>query len=206
MPLTPPIPVEQASPELQALYEQVQQTIGQVPVEVRMTGHVVPFAKDMFENHLQFIRQGQGHLSDAQRGAVALAVSSANFCINCVKAHRHKCTKLGYTETQTLEIIAVAAECSMLNTLYKFRDFAAGDFADRPNPLKTQALADVTLEGLTVQLICLAVSVINACKRCVEVHTQQARDLGATTEQINEAALVASVMTAYNQFFRLQHD
>ena len=204
--LTPPIPDDQASAELQALFDEARQRLGKVTTEVRMMGHIEPFARDMMHNHLEVVRNGLGFLSDKQREAVALGVSSANHCVACVKAHRRKCLDLGYSEAQALEIIAVAVECAMLNTLYTFRRLAPGDFGKRPSPLRSRSLVDVSLDELTVQLICLSVSAVNACQSCVEAHVKKARDAGASDDQIDEASLVAAVMTGYNHFFRLQHD
>ena len=210
MPLTSPLPAslpDDADDVIKDLYAKVESQRGRVPVEVRMMAHVPTFANDMFENQQRIIHDGLDHLSLQQREAVALAVSSANFCVNCIKAHRRKCIDAGYSESQTIEILALAAQCAMLNTNHQFRHAVSDDrFMQMTNPLKTDAMQAVSLDALTVELICLAVSSVNACELCIQNHTQKAMDAGASVEQIDEAVLVASVMTAYNWYFRMQHD
>jgi AhpD family alkylhydroperoxidase len=58
----------------------------------------------------------------------------------------------------------------------------------------------VFLEGavssLNKQLMAVAVALTTQCPYCIEIHTQEARKVGATDEQLAETALVAAAIRA----------
>lgn len=209
MPLIEVLPEQvpdDASDELQALYELGNEGGGRMKMEVRMMGHSPSFARDMMENHRRVIREGLGTLDLKQREAIALAVSSANACINCVKSHRRKCLDAGFTKEQIYEILGITAECSMHNTVWTYRYLVEDDEQrDMPTPLKSELMANASIGTLLVELICIAVSTIRECKLCVKAHTKKAIKAGATPQMLHEANMVAAVMTSYNLYFRLNH-
>lgn len=197
---------EHAGEELKALYAKVSEHAGRVTMEARMMGQVPAFADDMFDNHHDVLKEGLGHLDLKQREAIALAVSSANQCVNCVKSHRRKCLDVGYSEEQVVEILGITSLCAMYNTVWTFRHLVDDEqYMKMATPLKADAMSESSLGPLLVELICVAVSTIRECKLCVKAHTKKAIKADATPEMINETIMVAAVMTAYNLYFRLNH-
>jgi AhpD family alkylhydroperoxidase len=55
---------------------------------------------------------------------------------------------------------------------------------------------DGALSAQTKQLIAVAVALTTQCPYCIEIHTTAARDAGATSAQLAEAALVAAGIRA----------
>lgn len=59
-----------------------------------------------------------------------------------------------------------------------------------------QVFADGALDGVSKQLIAVAVAHVTQCPYCIKGHTAEARKQGASEEQIMEAIWVASEMRA----------
>lgn len=55
---------------------------------------------------------------------------------------------------------------------------------------------DGAISGLNKQLIAVAVALTTQCVYCMEIHTKEARDAGATDAQLAEAATVAAAIRA----------
>ncbi|WP_240057399.1 carboxymuconolactone decarboxylase family protein [Paraburkholderia azotifigens] len=58
------------------------------------------------------------------------------------------------------------------------------------------AFAEGALSVQQKQLIAVAVALTTQCPYCIELHTKDARNAGATSEQLAEAALVAAAIRA----------
>ncbi len=205
-PLTPPIAYDAASPAAREVFDHIRRITGRehVAVEFQMLARTPTAMRDAFENQYKHLTTGAGFLDAQQREAICLAVSSANNCHKCVKAHRRKAIKLGWSEDQAAEILAVTAVCTMLNTYHRYRHIA--DDADLPadSGLSFDAITHPTLPPMLVELICLAVSSVMGCELCTKHHRAQALRHGATADQVHEAIRVASVMTLFNVYFRAQ--
>lgn len=58
------------------------------------------------------------------------------------------------------------------------------------------AMAEGALPAKTKELIAVAVALTTQCQYCLEVHTDNARNLGATDEELAEAAWVSAAVRA----------
>jgi AhpD family alkylhydroperoxidase len=58
------------------------------------------------------------------------------------------------------------------------------------------AFADGALTVREKQLIAVAVALTTQCPYCIEIHTKEAREAGASDAQLTEAAVVAAAMRA----------
>lgn len=58
------------------------------------------------------------------------------------------------------------------------------------------AFAEGAVDGKTKQLIALAVAMTTQCPYCIELHTDAARDAGASDEDLSETAVVAAAIRA----------
>ncbi len=56
--------------------------------------------------------------------------------------------------------------------------------------------ADGALTTLQKQLIAVAVALTTQCPYCIEIHTKEAREAGATDAHLSEAAMVAAALRA----------
>jgi AhpD family alkylhydroperoxidase len=52
------------------------------------------------------------------------------------------------------------------------------------------------LSAVNKQLMAVAVALTTQCPYCIEIHTQEARNAGATDQQLAETALVAAAIRA----------
>ena len=208
MPVTDAIAPDQAPAEAQKLFEQIKSAFGtdEVPTEYRMMGQVPAFAGDAFQNMRQQIREdGAGPLDQPTREALALAASVANNCKSCTRAHAQACQAAGWSEAQVAEILSVTATAAMYNTFYKFQHGVSDEDLTATKPrLRAHTWRGTSLDTELVELIALLVSVINSCDHCIEAHTQKALDAGVSREGIQHAMRIASVMTAFNTYFRAQ--
>ena len=58
------------------------------------------------------------------------------------------------------------------------------------------AFADGALTTLQKQLIGVAVALTTQCPYCIEIHSKEARNAGATDAHLSEAAMVAAALRA----------
>ena len=58
------------------------------------------------------------------------------------------------------------------------------------------AFAEGAIDAKTKQLIALAVAMTTQCPYCLELHTQAARDAGASDAELSETAVVAAAIRA----------
>lgn len=207
MPLTPPVPPDQASPAVQGVYDQIRQSIGQGQVSVgfQMMANVEPYLRDSFENYHRTLYQGAGRLDAKQREAIALAVSSAMNCTACVRSHAKRAVEMGWTGQQVTEILAVVATCTMYNTYYRFKDLSGdGAFEPMKMELRADTMRENTLGREVTELISIVVSNINGCRECVGSHVKKALKLGLTHADIDEAVRLSAMMSSFNAFHRVQ--
>ncbi len=91
---------------------------------------------------------------------------------------------------------AAASIMAMNNVYYRFVHLAGGDYANMPARLRMNIIGKPGVEKLDFELWSLAVSAINGCGMCIESHEKVVRAGGMTTEQIQAAVRVASVVHA----------
>lgn len=207
MAVTPPLSPDKAPASTQSIYDRIKETIGQgeLPIGYQMMGHVEPFLQDSYMNDRKFIHEGSDLLDRKTREALALATSSAQNCVHCVRSHAKSAIKAGWTEQQVAEILAVTATCAMYNNYYKFKDLAGDEtFKGFSVGLRAHTFLKTSLEDTLVELINIIVSNINGCLMCTSGHVQKALKLGLSHEQIDEALKVASTITAFNVYHRTQ--
>ncbi len=91
---------------------------------------------------------------------------------------------------------SAAAIMGMNNVYYRFVHLAGGDYANLPARLRMNVIAKPGVDKVDFELWSLAVSAINGCGMCIESHEKTVRSHGLTTEQVQAAVRVASVVHA----------
>jgi alkyl hydroperoxide reductase subunit D len=91
---------------------------------------------------------------------------------------------------------AAAAIMGMNNVYYRFTHLVGGDYPALPARLRMNILARPGVEKVDFELWSLAVSAINGCGMCMESHEKIVRHGGLTTEQVQCAVRMASVVHA----------
>jgi alkyl hydroperoxide reductase subunit D len=90
---------------------------------------------------------------------------------------------------------AAAAIMAMNNIYYKFVGMMP-EYQTLPAKLRMNILANPGVDKGDFELWSLAVSAVNGCQFCVQSHEKQLRDHGFSSEQVQTAVRVASVVHA----------
>ncbi|NPD68467.1 alkyl hydroperoxide reductase [Lichenicola cladoniae] len=91
---------------------------------------------------------------------------------------------------------SAAAIMGMNNIYYRFVHLAGGDYANLPARLRMNVIGKPGVDKVDFELWSLAVSAINGCGMCIESHEKTVRAHGLTTEQVQAAVRIASVVHA----------
>ena len=92
---------------------------------------------------------------------------------------------------------AAAAIMAMNNIYYRFTHLTSNaEYAKLPARLRMNIIANPGAPKADFELWCLAVSAINGCGMCIDSHEKVVREHGMTTEQIQAAVRIASVVHA----------
>ncbi|MEM1445248.1 MAG: carboxymuconolactone decarboxylase family protein [Planctomycetota bacterium] len=203
--LTPPIPEAEAEGQTAALYDEVRlRRGGRVFGQYRMMARAPQLVRDALDLQDQHLHADDGVLDAKTREAIALGVSVANGCEDCVRSHAVKAKRIGWSEDDVTAILGLVAECAMLNAYHRHRELDASLGLSAESGLSFSLIEDPPIDRLTAELILTVVSGINACPACATFHAQQCRKLGASDEQLREAVRVGAAMSAFNMYFRIQ--
>ena len=125
--------------------------------------------------------------------------------IACALASRHSATTNAIfsefapklTPEALTAVRAAAAIMGMNNIYYRFLHLAsAPDYKTLPAKLRMNVIGKPGVDKADFELWCLAVSAINGCGMCIDAHEKVLRAAGFTTEQIQAAVRIASVVHA----------
>jgi alkyl hydroperoxide reductase subunit D len=100
---------------------------------------------------------------------------------------------------------AAAAIMGMNNVYYRFVHLSsAKDYKTLPARLRMNVIASPGVDKADFELWSLAVSAINGCGMCIDAHEHELRKAGLTTEQIQAAVRIASVVNAASAIVRAE--
>ena len=106
----------------------------------------------------------------------------------------------GKTDDELEAAQAVALACATYNGYYKFRSLVdqSKDFDGFGTALRASPFVRSALSKTLVELVSLAVSVMNGCGQCVNGHVQTIRQAGLSTPNaaIDEAVRISAVVAA----------
>ena len=92
---------------------------------------------------------------------------------------------------------AAASIMGMNNVYYRFNHLvSASDYKTMPAKLRMNVIGNPGVDKADFELWSLAVSAINGCGMCIDSHEHELRKAGLTTEQIQAAVRIASVVNA----------
>ena len=92
---------------------------------------------------------------------------------------------------------AAASIMGMNNVFYRFNHLvSASDYKTMPAKLRMNVIGNPGVDKADFELWSLAVSAINGCGMCIDAHEHELRKAGLTTEQIQAAVRIASVVNA----------
>lgn len=92
---------------------------------------------------------------------------------------------------------AAAAVMGMNNVYYRFVHLASSkDYKTLPARLRMNVIANPGVDKADFELWSLAVSAINGCGMCIDAHEAELKQHGVTSDQIQAAVRIASVVSA----------
>ncbi len=101
---------------------------------------------------------------------------------------------------------AAAAIMGMNNVYYRFVHLAsAKDYKTLPGKLRMNVIANPGVDKADFELWSLAVSAINGCGMCIDAHEHELRKAGLTSEQVQAAVRIASVVNAAAAVIRAEN-
>lgn len=138
----------------------------------------------------------QGALDESLRWgiAVACAITAGNQALHqAILADAQKAAEATYIE----DARAAAALMAMNNVYYRFRHMVGKEvYSQKPARLRMHRIAKPASNKAAFELMCLAVSAINACEACVRSHEAAVLHAGLTDEHVHDAVRLAAVIQA----------
>jgi AhpD family alkylhydroperoxidase len=110
---------KEADPKVKEIYEEIKKTFGIpfVPNLFKAMGHNAGILEAKWRQILQVMTKGA--LDPKTKEIIAVAVSATNNCRYCIDAHTANLKRMGVSDAQLLEIMAVV---DLFNGLNKFLD------------------------------------------------------------------------------------
>ena len=159
--------------------------------------HIPDYAKDLRINlgNVLDVEQANG-MTENQVWATALATAIASRNKELVAAIGEQAAS--HLDQAWLDAArSSAAIMGMNNIYYRFVHLASNDeYAKLPARLRMTVIGSPGIDKVDFELLSLAVSAVNGCGMCIDSHEQIIKKGGLTSEVIQHAVRIASVMHA----------
>lgn len=159
--------------------------------------HLPEYAKDLKINFGNVLDTDQHeHLNPSQVWGTALATAIASrnkALIEVVEAQAREVLDAEYLKAAK----SAAAIMGMNNIYYRFIHLAGNaEYAKLPAKLRMTVIGSPGIDKADFELLSLAVSAINGCGMCIDSHEKILIKAGVSTNAIQDAVRIASVMHA----------
>ncbi|MDJ1257132.1 MAG: carboxymuconolactone decarboxylase family protein [Candidatus Midichloria sp.] len=154
------------------------------------------YAADIKGNLISIFEENKVALDQKQLYGVSLAIAYSlkhEQLLNGIRAE----AKLYLEEVNANACKIAATMMAMTNTYYKFVE-RAGDSAyeNMESELNMLSLSSTEVPKEEMDLYCLGVSILNACKHCIAVHSKRVLAAGLSKDAIRDIVKIASVLQA----------
>lgn len=133
-------------------------------------------------------------LDDKQRGLVALACAETVHSPELIQFAEQYLKANDASDEEIHEAKDTAAIMGVANNYYRFRHFVKKDEYQKAAGFRMSMMMKPVTGKLNLELMALAVSIINGCENCVEGHEKSALEHGSSTDQIHDVARLASTI------------
>jgi alkyl hydroperoxide reductase subunit D len=159
--------------------------------------HIPDYAKDLKINFGNVLDAEQHEaLNETQVWGVALATAIATRnkpLIETIESHAADALDADYHKAAK----SAAAIMGMNNIYYRFLHLASNDeYAKMPARLRMTVVGSPGIDKADFELFSLAVSAVNGCGMCIDSHEKILIKAGVSTQAIQDAVRIASVMHA----------
>ena len=202
MPLFAAVAETDATDKVEQTYGRIKEMLEStnVPAPFLAYGKVPAFLQDFYMNFKRFVFS-DGKLDAKTKAMIAFVVAANQKSSQWVDWLNERCRKLGWSEQELADGIAVASTCLMYNVFFKFRDNAGSDlFSGMAVGLRAHTFANSSLDSKVVELINIVISDINGCKPCTSGHVSESQSQGLSDEAILEAVQCGATMASGANF------
>ncbi|MCC5875551.1 MAG: carboxymuconolactone decarboxylase family protein [Candidatus Sumerlaeia bacterium] len=190
-------PTEKATRSLERLRERFGVTA--LPAGVEVLANSESGVNDLYMNANRQLADGK--VEEGTKLLVALAVASALGSKDATTYFSDAAARKGRSEQEIADAISVATVCGIFNGYFRFRHQIPADLQSTYEafraPFNANSFMKVSIDQVEVEAICITVSSINNCEKCVEGHINKGKSLGITDEQIDELIRVGAVASAF---------
>lgn len=156
--------------------------------------HIPDYAKDIRLNLGSLANETV--LNDQQKYGTFLATALASRNATVIRAIAEE-VKDKLSEEAITAAKSAASIMGMNNIYYRFSHLVSEKtYQTMPAKLRMQVIANPGVDKVDFELWSLAVSAINGCGMCIDSHDAVVRKGGLTTEQVQAAVRIASVVHA----------
>ena len=150
-------------------------------------------ARDLKIN-LQNVLQEESALTAEQRWGVAVACGYASR--NRVLAQALLAQASEVVAPAVVDDARAAATLMAMNNVYYRSKHMVGreEYQALPARLRMTRIAKPATNKLDFELMCLAVSAINGCERCIQAHEKTVREAGMPAAQVHDAIRIAATI------------
>ena len=207
MALLEPLPESEAVDKVEKFYGRLKELLetDALPEVFLYLGRVPALVNDFYMNFKKFVYT-DGKLDRKSKAMIALTVSAMLDSTPWANYFKQHCEQLEISAQEIADLLAVAATNNMYNIFFKFRHLSGSDLIrGLPVGLRAHTFNGTGLDDKTVELLCLVLSNMNACKPCVIGHFDKSHEKGTTDEEILEAIQCASVVACGASYLNALH-
>ena len=137
-----------------------------------------------------------GALDESERLIVLLSIATSLENSSLQSWSEQQLKERDFTVEQIQEAKESAAIGGMLNVYYKFKGYVAPDANAKYGRagLRMQSLMKPINGKQNMELMLMAVSIVNGCPSCIESHEKALMDLGVSTDKIHDLARLAATV------------
>jgi alkyl hydroperoxide reductase subunit D len=163
-------------------------------------GFESPTELDFKVNFKKFLIDSK--LEPKTAGLVALSCAETLDCDRLIRFSQAFASEHGAHEADLLEASDVAAVMGIANNYYRFRHFVSKEAYQKPAGFRMSLMGKPVTGKLNLELMALAVSIINGCENCVQGHEKSVLEHGGTEEMVHDTARLASTINGLAVLFR----
>lgn len=172
---------------------------------IRIIKKLPEYATDIKQNLLDIFESNSNpHLSQRQIYSISLTIGYSlkhEQLLNSIRTE----AKMYLEDVDATACKIAAMMMAMNNTYYNFVHSISDDkLANMPPELQMYAIDNPGIDPIDFKILCLAVSILNSCKYCMDVHVKLLLKNGVSNESIREVGKIVAVLRATSDAFEIE--
>jgi alkyl hydroperoxide reductase subunit D len=163
------------------------------------------YSKDIKINMQNLINENNQYLHIKQLIGCFLACSLTTKNQKLIDVAKNEALAI-LSENEINAIKIASTLMSMTNIYYRFTHIIDdNEYLQMQTGLRMRMLIEHKIDKVDFEIYCLAVSIINGCKTCIDAHTHQLRNSGLNKTQIQMIAKISAVIHALAQVLIIEN-